>query len=172
MGLLTTLAKSYLNLNETDRHTIFKLFGSFKANKFADNPTQLIQNGYESNVDVYAVIKKLTDVFLDVPYVIERRTSDGWELLQDSTLHELMEKPNVGKGYTWNDIDEQLLIYLLASGNGYLVGQTGFSSRYDEVDVLPSPFVEVQTNNDFFMPNARYPFDRDWETHQLRHIEN
>ena len=35
MGLLTTLAKSYLNLNETDRHTIFKLFGSFKANKFA-----------------------------------------------------------------------------------------------------------------------------------------
>jgi HK97 family phage portal protein len=176
MGLLTTLAKSYLNLNETDRHTIFKLFGSFKANKFADNPTQLIQNGYESNVDVYAVIKKLTDVFLDVPYVIERRTSDGWELLEDSTLHELMEKPNVGKGYTWNDIDEQLLIYLLASGNGYLVGQTGFSSRYDEVDVLPSPFVEVQTNNDFFMPNARFQFElntnrRVYDQEEIEHIK-
>jgi HK97 family phage portal protein len=176
MGLLTTLAKSYLNLNETDRHTIFKLFGSFKANKFADNPTQLIQNGYESNVDVYAVIKKLTDVFLDVPYVIERRTADGWELLEDSTLHELMEKPNVGKGYTWNDIDEQLLIYLLASGNGYLVGQTGFSSRYDEVDVLPSPFVEVQTNNDFFMPNAKFQFElntnrRVYQQEEIEHIK-
>ena len=176
MGLLTTLAKSYLNLNETDRHTIFKLFGSFKANKFADNPTQLIQNGYESNVDVYAVIKKLTDVFLDIPYVIERRTADGWELLEDSTLHELMEKPNVGKGYTWNDIDEQLLIYLLASGNGYLVGQTGFSSRYDEVDVLPSPFVEVQTNNDFFMPSAKFQFKlntnrRVYDQEEIEHIK-
>ena len=176
MGLLTTLAKSYLNLNETDRHTIFKLFGSFKANKFADNPTQLIQNGYESNVDVYAVIKKLTDVFLDIPYVIERRTADGWELLEDSTLHELMEKPNVGKGYTWNDIDEQLLIYLLASGNGYLVGQTGFSSRYDEVDVLPSPFVEVQTNNDFFMPSAKFQFElntnrRVYDQEEIEHIK-
>lgn len=176
MGLLTNLAKSYLNLNENDRQTIWKMFGSFKANRFAGNPQELIKEGYESNVDVYSVIKKLTDVFLDVPYVVEKRTADGWEVLEDSTLHELMENPNRGKGYTWNDIDEQLLIYLLASGNGYLVGQSGFSSRYDEVDVLPSPYVEVTTNRDFFMPSVKYNFDfginrRTYEAEEIEHIK-
>ena len=177
MGLLTNLARGYLKLNESDRHTIWKMFGSFKANKLAENPQIQIKEGYESNVDVYSVIKKIVDVSIDVPYIIERRSGDEWEVLEDSTLHELMDNPNKDKGYTWNDIDEQLLVYLLASGNGYLVGQEGlFGSLIQEVDVLPSPYVDIQTGNDFFMPNAKYQFElnstkRTYEADQIEHIK-
>ncbi len=160
MGLIRNLAKQYLGLNETDRQAIYKLFGSFRANNLLANEDAYLKQGYETNVDVFAVIKKLVDVTNSVPYIIEQRTADGWEILEDSTLADLMANPNPNKGYTWKDIDEQLLIYLLAAGNGYLVGETGLlGSRIDEVDVLPSPFVTVNTSNDFFLPNPKYKFD-------------
>ena len=71
----------------------------------------------------------------------------------------------------------QLLVYLLASGNGYLVGQEGlFGSLIQEVDVLPSPYVDIQTGNDFFIPNAKYQFElnytkRTYEADQIEHIK-
>ena len=169
-----------LGLTTTQRQAIWKLFGNFDANKLSENPQSLIKEGYESNVDVYSVIKKIIDVTNAVPYVIEKRTTEGWEVLEDSTLHELMENPNRGKGYTWKDIDEQLLTYLLASGNGYLVGQIGMEqftgSKILEVDVLPSPFVEAMTSDDFFLPNVRYNFDlnttkRVYNVEEIEHIK-
>jgi len=177
MGLIRNLAKQYLGLNETDRQAIYKLFGSFRANNLLANEDAYLKQGYETNVDVFAVIKKLVDVTNSVPYVIEQRTADGWEILEDSTLADLMANPNPNKGYTWKDIDEQLLIYLLAAGNGYLVGETGLlGSRIDEVDVLPSPFVTVNTSNDFFLPNPKYKFDlnnnrRTYEVEEIEHIK-
>jgi len=166
-----------LGLTTTDRQAIWKLFGSFNANKLAMNPTNLLQQGYESNVDVYSVIKKIVDVTNSVPYVIEKQTADGWEEVLDTELHELMENPNKGKGYTWQDIEEQLLTYLLANGNGYLLGETGlFGNKFAEVDVLPSPFVCATTGNDFFLPNAKYQFElnttkRVYDSEEIEHIK-
>jgi len=144
----------------SDREAVWKLFGSFRANQLEMNPSQLLDKGYESNVDVYAVIQKIVQSLKSVPWVVERQDSDGqWELQEDTTLHELMRAPNIGKGYTWDDITEQQLIYLLANGNSYLVGETGLSrSLIQEVDVLPSPSVRVSTSANFFLPNPSYDF--------------
>lgn len=159
MGLLSTLSNFRLRLSGTERETIWKSFGSFYANKFAMDGNSLIKNSYEKNVDVYAVIKKIVDITKSVDWIIEEKKAGGEiEVLNDTTLHDLINSPNVGKGYSWNDIEEQLLIYLLCSGNAYLFGQTGMSSLIVEVDVLPANNVRIISNNSFFMPEWKYKF--------------
>ena len=146
------------NLSTTDRATVSRLFGSFHANKIGSNPNQLIEQGYEQNVDIYSVITKTYEVFNSIPQVVERRTSEGWEIEEDTSIHDLWQRPNFEKSYTWSDINTQRIIYLLASGNSYMVGQDGISSRFDEVDILPSPAVTITAGQDFFIPNTVYQF--------------
>ena len=159
MSWFSNLFSGKVPLTTTDRQTIFKLFGSFRANQLGTNPSKLLTEGYESNVDVYSVITKTYEVFNSIPQIVERKTPDGWELDEDTTIHELWENPNMEKGYTWNDINTQRIIYLLANGNSYMIGQDGISSRFDEVDVLPSPSITISTSQNFFMPNVRYEFN-------------
>jgi HK97 family phage portal protein len=86
-----------------------------------------------------------------------------------------MANPNPGKGYTRDDIEEMIATYLLATGNSYLVGQDGLTTRIDEVDVLPSNSIDIVSNNDYFMPNLKYQFKlnsqvRNFEQEELEHI--
>ena len=145
MSWFSNLFSGKVPLTTTDRQTIFKLFGSFRANQLGTTPSKLLTEGYESNVDVYSVITKTYEVFNSIPQIVESKTPDGWELDEDTTIHELWENPNMEKGYTWNDINTQRIIYLLANGNSYMIGQDGISSRFDEVDVLPSPSITIST---------------------------
>ena len=123
-------------LSASERNTVWKLFGSFHANKLGHNPTKYLTEGYESNVDVYSVISKTYEVFNSIPQIVERKTADGWELEEDTTIHELWERPNIEKGYTWKDINTQRLVYLLCSGNSYMIKEEGFSSIIQEVDMI------------------------------------
>ena len=164
MGYFSNWRQSRVKLTNTERQTLWKVLGSFGANQLGQSKQSYIQKGYEGNVDVYAVIKKLTDVTNSIPYVVEKKVGGVWELFEDSTLAPLMAKPNKGKGYTWDDIDEQMLIYLLANGNAYLVGET-LGGMIAEVDVLPSQYVEVTTNKDFFLPNPTYKFELNQSKH-------
>lgn len=153
-----------------------RLFGSLRANQIGSNYNAFLQKGYEENVDVYAVIKKIVDTSKAVPWIVERKTSEGWEIEEDTSIHELWDNPNKDKGYTWDDIQEQRLIYLLATGNSYMSGQDGFGNIIEEVDVLPTTSVTAITNQNFFMPNIRYQFNmgtqkRDFERDRLEHIK-
>lgn len=144
--------------NATDRSTIARLFGSFRTNQIGTKPGQLLSEGFEQNVDVYSIITKTHEIFNSIPQIVERRTSEGWEIEEDTSIHELWDNPNNEKGYTWADINTQRIIYLLANGNSYMVGQEGLGTQFDEVDVLPSPSVTISTSADFFMPNVEYEF--------------
>lgn len=162
MGLLSTLNNFRLRLSSTERETIWRAFGSFYANKMAMDGNNLIKNSYEKNVDIYAIIKKIVDVTSSIDWVIEEITPSGEVVrLENTTLHELINSPNNGKKYSWNNIEEQLLIYLLCTGNAYLFGQTGLSNLIVEVDVLPTNNVCIKSNNDFFMPEWKYDFSID-----------
>ena len=164
MSWFTNLFTGKVPLTTSERNTVWKLFGSFHANKLGQNPTKYLTEGYESNVDVYSVISKTYEVFNSIPQIVERRTADGWELEEDTTIHELWERPNIEKGYTWSDINTQRLVYLLCNGNSYMTGQEGFGSTIQEVDILPSPSVTIKAGNDFFMPNVRYQFQLGTQT--------
>ncbi len=134
-----------------------------------------LEDSYESNVDAYSVVRKIVDVFKSVPWIVEKRLSDGtYELIENTTIHDLMANPNEGKSYTWQDIDEQLLIYLLGNGNSYLHGEE-LNGIIQEVDVLPSASVEAITSQNFFLPNVNYKFEfgvnkRTFDKDQLEHI--
>jgi HK97 family phage portal protein len=176
MGLFDNFFNRKTTLTQQNRDLIYRLFGSFLPKGMAQNDRAYLEEGYESNVDVYAVIKKISETFKAVPTIVERRTSEGWELLEDSTLHELMNNPNPGKGYTWEDIEEMMMVYLLSNGNSYMIGQDGlFSTQIQEVDILPSPSIEIHSNNDFFMPEIKYQFqlgnqNRMFESEQIEHV--
>ena len=149
--------KRIFNLEEHDRQSIAKYFGSFHANTLALGQHTALTEGYENNVDVYSIITTIKDAATSVSTIIERRVGDSWEPVTDSSLNDLIANPNRTKGYTWTDINEQILIYLLASGNAYPVGMRGLGSRIDELDVLPSQQVEIEMiNQSWLMPEYRY----------------
>jgi len=168
VGIVKNLASKALGLlggtiplTEQQRQVIWCLVGGWIPLNFNNNFVQQIQYGYSENVDVYAIIKKIVDISKSIPWVVERQLSNGtWKEMPDSTLHELMDAPNVTKGYTWNDIEEQTLLYLLVTGNTYIVGNTQFnSSLIEELDILPTQAVNIlNKNSDFFMPLLEYQF--------------
>ena len=176
MNWFTNLFTGKIPLTQTERKVVWKLFGSFHANKLGQNNNAYLTEGYESNVDVYSVVSKTYEVFNSIPQIVERKTSEGWELEEDTTIHELWQKPNIGKCYTWNDINTQRLVYLLCNGNSYMVGQEGFGSTIQEVDILPSSSVTIKASQDFFIPNVTYDFQlgtqkRTYTTEDLQQIK-
>jgi HK97 family phage portal protein len=154
---------------KNDIITLFEKFGRKDANL-----TKLIETSYESNVDAYSVVKKIVDVYANSKWIVEQNVKGEWEEVEDTTIHDLMANPNASKGYTWKDIDEQLSTYLLTSGNSYLFGLT-LNGIIEEVDVLPSNHIEIESKNDFFIPNLKYKFEigktkRTYDVDELEHI--
>src|SRR5574343_425196 len=148
VGKLALKALSYANtttLTEHDREVIWREFGGFTPLNWGNKADTLIKQGYSENVDIYSIIKRIVDISKSVPWVIEKKKGDGtWKKLNDTSLHELIEEPNITKGYTWNDIEEQCLLYLLITGNVYLNGNTQFnSSLIQELDILPSSAINI-----------------------------
>ena len=177
MGLFDTFKKFRLSLTQNDRNTIQRLFGSFHANQFAMSQENFLSKGYEGNVDVYSVIKKIVDTAKNQSFIIEEKTSEGWQEIEESSLHDVLANPNKTKGYTFEDVLEMLLTYLLCSGNGILKGSTaiGFGNAIQELDVLPTPHVCLDTNDDFFNPLLKYSMKLDnkkyrFETEDIGHI--
>ena len=169
MGILSDLSK-YASYKLSKRNDLIRLF-----DRFGTNQTNLIEHSYERNVDAYAVVKKISDIFSSTPWKVERKVNGEWQVVEDTTIHELLDSPNSLKGYTWNDIDEQMITYLLCSGNSYLYGET-LNGKISEVDVLPSNHVEVCTGGNFFLPNLKYKFDidstvRTYSAGDLQHVK-
>jgi HK97 family phage portal protein len=149
---MSILDKFFNIKKKNDVLTLFDKFGTHQDN--------LIENSYERNVDAYAVVKKISDIFSSTPWLVEQKVDGEWQIAEENTVQDLIENPNNQKGYTWNDIDEQMITYLLCSGNAYLRGEM-LNGKIEEVDVLPSNHIEIETNPDFFLPNLRYKFDID-----------
>lgn len=160
MGFFQNLFNFKTNLSLNDRQTIWRMFGSFQANQFQMQGNGLIENSYERNVDVYAVIKKIVDITKSVPWIVEQKQASGnWKVLNNTSIHDLMDAPNEAKGYTWNDIEEQVLTYLLLTGNVYIVGEKPFAmDGIAELDILPSNHVLIRTSESFFNPKKEYQF--------------
>lgn len=166
-------------LTEQDRNTLWKMFDGFIPLNWNNSSNLQVEDGYSRNVDVYSIVRKITDVSKAIPWIVERKKSDGtWKEINDTSIHELMDSPNSSKGYTWNDIEEQLLTYLLVTGNSYLVGNTQInSSLIEELDVLPSQAISIlNKNSSFFMPELLYQFSygsssRIYTKDEIKHIK-
>lgn len=176
MNILQRAFKKSLNISRLQRSTQFQRqaivqqFGQFRANQFASNNRNLIELGYEQNVDVYSMIRKMVEVSQTARWVVEKKkrgTANEWEEMTDTTLHELIANPNQTKNYTWNNIIEQTIIYLLAGGNAINLGMDangeseGITGPIVELDVLPNRFITIKTTKDWFDPIDNYKFEID-----------
>lgn len=170
MGLLQNLFRGTIKLNgQGFNQTLFERFLRRDTNH-----QDIINKAYESNVDAYSVVKKIVDVFTEEEWIVERNVGGTWELVEDTSIHELLENPNMVKGYTMQDIDEQQATYLLNSGDSYMVG-TELNGTLADIDILPSNHVEIKTSQDFFLPNLQYKFEidktkRTYDVDTLEHI--
>jgi HK97 family phage portal protein len=121
-------------------------------------------SAYENNVDAFSVIKKIVDASKEAPWIVQKKDTDGNWIKDDTTeIQALLENPNDYKQYTWNDIQEQVLIYLLCNGNAYLYGEK-LGNKVVELDVLPSKFMDIKSSGNFFLPEVKYTLEIDSTT--------
>ena len=104
MGLFDKLFKSSSNISEksfcyNNNGFILDGFKDYGFEQMQDDD-KLINEGYVSNTDVYAVIKKLCEVSSTVPFVVKSydSASDEWVIDEDSALNNLLEKPKIVTG--------------------------------------------------------------------------
>lgn len=143
-----------------------------------DSKKNQIKHGYNEAVDLYSIIHKIVTVSSSVPFITQIKKGKDWETSTSNTIIDLLNKPNSLKQYSWNDIHEMLLIYLVLTGDTYLFGNNAFGDKkIVSVDVLPSQYVCIRNvNNDFFIPNILYDFTYSgklysYSPEQLAHIK-
>lgn len=134
----------------------------------------IIENGYLSNPDVYAIIKKIADVGSDIPLKVYRNEGGQWEEIEDSELLEVIKKPN--RNQTTQEFIEECIIQLLNTGNVYILKTQaiGFEDASGlSMEVLPSGMVTIQTNEDLSIKNYVYDYARTktYEPDQIIHIK-
>lgn len=132
---------------------------------FRGNTAEFAKKGYSQNIDVFSVIKQLSETASTVPWIVEERQSDGSTVeLQDTPLHELMRVTNAEKDRDWGAHMFESCGWLLIGGNNYEIKQdaVGFSG-VQGLDILIPQFVTINTggNPDFFDPVKEYQFDLD-----------
>ena len=177
MGLFSNLITRTLGLTESQRSVLFRVFGSFEANRFGLSNKNFVEHGYERSAEVFSVISTIVDVAGNVPYVLEKKVGDEWEAVTDSPLLELMEQPNRTKGYTWEDIINHLDTYTLTTGNGILKGERSIGIRgIAELDVLPTPLVDIETSGTWLDPVSKYVLTIDknkfvFDSEEISHIK-
>ena len=153
--------------------------GGFMPIDLAYNTNQQIVEGYSKNVDVYSIIRKIVDVIKSVPWIVEKQQASGnWKELNNSSIQQLMDNPNPTKQYSWDDIEEMIVIYLIVTGNAYVKGTKAIGfDEYLEIDVLPSNGIVIPNlTYDFFDPKVQYYFNfggtsRVYSQDELKHIK-
>lgn len=82
------------------------------------NTDAAIKEGYKASVAAYACIKRRAESVASVPFVVQKRTSEGWEAVPAHPLQQLIDKPNpeIGASEFW----QAVIIHLDLSGNAYL----------------------------------------------------
>jgi len=174
MGLFSNFFKRKPLLTDSYNGDLLKYFGGLYPRYYDQSQEAYINKGYEENIDIFSVISKIVKTSTAIPWILERKSGEGWEEIEDSTLHDLLENPNPLKQYTWEDIQEMYLVYLLVTGNSYMIGEE-LSGRYQSLDVLPSQNITIESTDNFFLPDPYYCFNfgtnkEKYDNKELQHI--
>ena len=142
-----TEQKSYTYSNSYTNN-VRDLVNNFFSIKGALGDNQLIEQGFISNDDLYSIITTLCDVGSDIPFLVEQETSEGWELDNDSSLNDLIKKPN--ETLSEKDFRYNTLNYLLNTGDIFWKKTTSAFDLVRETELLESNLVELlnDTNGD------------------------
>ena len=101
---------------------------------------QLIEEGFNSNPDIYSIITSLCDIGSDIDFLVEKKTSEGWELDTDSRLNQLIHTPN--ETLSEKDFRYVTLNYLLNTGDIFWHKTTSAFDLVTETNLLESNLVD------------------------------
>lgn len=128
-----------------------------------------IDEGYASNIHLYAIIKKLVDTSIPVPYKIYYTDGDAQVEDTESDLYKVLNNPNPNQ--TLDEFKEEMLVQLALTGDLFLLGQAsiGFGNTIQELSVLRSDITDVlvtQRNNEVI------GYQYNYNTKQIRYDVN
>ena len=140
----------------------------------------LINEGYLSNEDIFAVLEKLVHSSATIPIRLYEKDGDEWEMVEDvnNELLKLLKKPN--KEQTLKEYRrEQYLNYLLTGDSFELMNMLLGFTYPTSMNILPSQYVEVELEdqNQFFSPVKDYIFSYGgyrtlYDAEQVLHLKN
>ncbi|MFA5703773.1 MAG: phage portal protein [Advenella sp.] len=78
---------------------------------------QAIQEGFRRSTWVYSCVRLRAANIASVPWVVERRSPEGWEELEDHPLKRLIDRPN--PMFDWSEIMRRAVYSMDLSGDGY-----------------------------------------------------
>ena len=149
MNFLQKLFKNDIQKKSLGVPSIVTIGESINNPFYFDGVTQdnkLINEGYVSNADVYAIIKKICEVSSDVPFVVEQNTNDGWEIDEESSLNNLITTPN--DLVTSKEFRFETMLYLLNTGDIFWKKLTASFDLVTELELLESNLVQLLFNAD------------------------
>jgi len=128
------------------------------TNKY-QSEQQLIDDGYGSNVTVYAIIKKIAEASANIPKKLYDLNNPEEEITEGE-LYELLKHPGFYQGVrlTQYDYFENIITQLLAAGNTYQRGMqaVGFGDIWQAMEIYPSGIVEPVQKNSYLVGASQY----------------
>ena len=128
------------------------------TNKY-QSEQQLIDEGYGSNVTVYAIIKKIAEASANIPKKLYDLNNPEEEITEGE-LYELLKHPGFyqGERLTQYDYFENIITQLLAAGNTYQRGMqaVGFGDIWQAMEIYPSGIVEPVQKNSYLVGASQY----------------
>ena len=144
MGIFSKLFKQTSNIQEKAfcyDGLVLEDSNNYKFEGMAEDD-KLIEEGYSSNTDVYAIIKKLCEVSSDVPFVVKEKQGDDWVVSENSRLQTLLDTPN--ELQSGKDFRFETMLYLLNTGDWFWRPTVSTFDLVTELVNLPSNLIEIQ----------------------------
>ena len=112
---------------------LFRYNGGIGDNK-------LIEEGFMSNADVYSIITSLAELGSKIPFIVEKKTPEGWELDEESKLNDLIKQPN--ESLSEVNFRYNSLIYLLNTGDIFWKKTISSFDLVTETEILEPNLVD------------------------------
>lgn len=156
-------SKSQSNFDSNSFITTSNFVGFNGFNSKIESDQKLIDDGFASNVTVYAIIKKIAGNAAAIPKVlIDATNPEETEIITDGEVFNMLQTPAMyqGKVLSINDYFETVITYLLSSGNLYQRGHTafGFGDLWQQLEILPSGFTTPLVGRSYLDGAKGYQF--------------
>ena len=158
MGLFDWLAPSEIKMAQASVASMsLPLAPQWDNGKGSGSYASFAAEGYNGNTVVNAAIKEIaTSTSLPV-YRVMARDRDNTEIQISDGLAELLRNPNDDQGQS--EFVELMTVYLLVTGNAYVVRERNSASRIVGLRLLRSDRVNVKINRDGTVSHYEYTID-------------
>jgi len=161
MSLLTKALKLFSKKSYSSSSYGWYGQSSFSSKRYDEQ--KLVEEGYASNTDVYAIVRKVSETGSHIKWKLLEENRDGSvEEVTEGDLYDLIQNPNQRQNR--KEFTEEWLTYLLTTGNDYVWGlrAEGMGDVFRQMAVLPSIVTEpIIKETGFLDPVIGYQVDYD-----------